>query len=77
MNQNFNEHDMVALLHDAPDEGLVAGDIGTIVMVHGKGEAFEVEFPNPNRKPRYIVVTMPRENLLKLHNVDVDLRTAG
>jgi hypothetical protein len=77
MNTTFNEHDLVALLDDVPDERLVAGDIGTIVFVHNEGKAFEVEFPNPAGKPRYVVVTVPRDNLLKLRNVDVNLRSAG
>ncbi len=40
----FKEHDIVALTADIPGEGLVAGDVGTIVSVYADGEAFEVEF---------------------------------
>ncbi|MCC7450073.1 MAG: DUF4926 domain-containing protein [Anaerolineae bacterium] len=29
---------------DLPEHSLVAGDIGTVVLVHGKGEGYEVEF---------------------------------
>ena len=32
------------LLKDCPDQGLVKGDMGAVVMVHGDGKAFEVEF---------------------------------
>jgi hypothetical protein len=32
------------LLKDLPTDGFSRGDIGTVVHVHGKGEAFEVEF---------------------------------
>ncbi len=35
--------DVVALLEDKPDQGLVAGQVGTVVEVHAPG-FFEVEF---------------------------------
>jgi hypothetical protein len=41
MNQ---ELDTVILVKDCPDQGLVKGDMGAVVMVHGDGKAFEVEF---------------------------------
>ena len=41
---NIKELDPVALTHDVPEHGLKRGDVGTAVLVHGKGEAFEVEF---------------------------------
>ena len=34
----------MALTGDLPAHGLVRGDVGTAVLVHGEGEAFEVEF---------------------------------
>jgi len=40
----FKEHDRVILTTDLPKEGLRAGDVGTIVHVHRRREAFEVEF---------------------------------
>jgi hypothetical protein len=40
----IKEHDRVVLKKGIPDQGLKAGDVGTIVHVHKKGEAFEVEF---------------------------------
>lgn len=40
----FKEHDRIVLTSDLPEEGLKAGDVGTIVHVHRQGEAFEVEF---------------------------------
>ena len=36
--------DNVVLTADLPEFGLAAGDVGTIVMVHGKSEGYEVEF---------------------------------
>jgi hypothetical protein len=40
----INELECVALTCDLPEHGLVRGDVGTAVMVHGEGVAFEVEF---------------------------------
>ena len=38
------EHDTVVLTQDVPNEGLTAGDVGTVVHVHNNGEGYEVEF---------------------------------
>lgn len=40
----INELDAVALTCDLPVHGLKQGDVGTAVLVHGDGAAFEVEF---------------------------------
>jgi hypothetical protein len=40
----INELDAVALTCDLPEHGLVRGDVGTAVLVHDNGKAFEVEF---------------------------------
>ena len=40
----INELDLVVLTKSIPEQGLKAGDVGTVVHVHKKGEAFEVEF---------------------------------
>ena len=42
--KNINELDAVALTCDLPAHGLKRGDVGTAVLVHGNGAAFEVEF---------------------------------
>lgn len=39
----IEEHEVVALTGDLPEHRLKAGDIGTVVMVHGK-QGYEVEF---------------------------------
>ena len=41
---NIKELDAVALTCDVPKHGLQRGDVGTAVLVHGDGAAFEVEF---------------------------------
>jgi hypothetical protein len=40
----IKEHERIVLTSDLPDEGLIAGDVGTVVHVYREGEAFEVEF---------------------------------
>lgn len=40
----IREHDCVVLTEDIPDEGLQAGDIGTVVHIHQAGAGYEVEF---------------------------------
>ncbi len=38
------ELDDVILECDLPEHGLTRGDIGTVVLVHGDGAGYEVEF---------------------------------
>ncbi len=40
----IKEHDCIVLTQDLVEEGLKAGDVGTVVHVHGGGAAYEVEF---------------------------------
>ena len=40
----IEELDRVILTEDLPAHQLKAGDIGTIVLVHGSGAGYEVEF---------------------------------
>lgn len=40
----IKELDPVVLTEDQPEVGLEAGDVGWVVMIHGDGKGFEVEF---------------------------------
>ncbi|MBE7500349.1 MAG: DUF4926 domain-containing protein [Verrucomicrobiales bacterium] len=40
----IKEHDRVVLKTPVPSEGLEAGDVGTVVHIHQRGVAYEVEF---------------------------------
>lgn len=40
----IKEHDCVVLTQDMPSEGLLAGDIGTVVHIHKEAAGYEVEF---------------------------------
>ena len=42
----INELERVVLTGDLPFVGLEAGDVGTVVLVHQEGKAYEVEFLN-------------------------------
>src|SRR5438105_1390408 len=46
----LRELELAALRVDLPSSGLVAGDVGTVVLVHGDGEAYEVEFVAADRR---------------------------
>ena len=41
---NIKEHECVVLTADLPTEGLLVGDVGTVVHIHKGGVAYEVEF---------------------------------
>jgi hypothetical protein len=67
MSNTIEDLDVVALLRDLPDEGLEKGQSGTIVLTHGAGEAFEVEFIlHPGRPSGSVVATVRAADLLKL-----------
>jgi hypothetical protein len=36
--------DTIALAADLPEHGLLEGDLGSVVLVHGDGRGYEVEF---------------------------------
>ena len=40
----IKEHDRVVLKRGIPDQRLKTGDVGTVIHVYKRGEAFEVEF---------------------------------
>jgi hypothetical protein len=40
----IKELDLVALTRPLPENKLEAGDVGTVVMVHGGGDGYTVEF---------------------------------
>jgi hypothetical protein len=63
----IDELDVVALLVDRPDLKLAKGSVGTVVLVHGKHEAFEVEFVDPDGHT-YGEGAFRGEELLKLHH---------
>ncbi len=61
----IDETDLVALLIDLPAANLVRGDVGTIALVHGNQQAFEVEFVNAGGKT-IAVETLNRDQIKKI-----------
>ena len=55
----LKEHDVVTLTADAPEDGLKAGDVGTIISVHGDGAEFAVEVVEPDGWTAGIAVVSP------------------
>ena len=54
----IEELDRVVLTEDLADYDLKAGDVGTVVMVHGKQEGFEVEFMTLNGETIAVVTLL-------------------
>ena len=51
----IQEHDRVVLVTAVPGEGLVTGDVGTVVHVYRDGQAYEVEFTTLEGKTAAVV----------------------
>lgn len=51
----IKEHDRIVLAVDVPAEGLVTGDVGTIVHVYRDDQAYEVEFTTLEGKTAAVV----------------------
>ena len=61
--------DVVALAHDRPGDGLVRGQVGTIVELLSAG-VFEVEFSDDEGKT-YAMLPLSGEELIVLHTAPV------
>jgi hypothetical protein len=60
---------VVAMLEDLPEEGLVRGQVGTVVESWAPG-VYEVEFCDDNGKT-YATVALKAEQLMQLHHEPV------
>ena len=65
MSQEIRVLDVVALIEDIPDRGLLRGQVGTVVESLGPG-VFEVEFVN-NDGRTYAMLPLKTNQLLVLH----------
>jgi hypothetical protein len=54
----IGEFERVALTRDLPEEGLVAGDAGTVVHVYEGGKGYEVELFALNGRTIAVVTVM-------------------
>ena len=66
----INELDPVALTRDLPAHGLKRGDVGTAVLVHGGGAAFEVEFVGYDGRT-VALLTLERDQVRQLQSGDI------
>jgi hypothetical protein len=55
----IKEHDCIVLTQDLPAEGLLAGDIGTVVHLHQGGAGYEVEFMTLAGKTLAVTTLLP------------------
>ena len=66
----IKEHDRVVLLKDVPQQGLKAGDVGTVVHIYRHGKAFEVEFMTLDGKT-VAIVTLPASHVRTISGRDI------
>jgi hypothetical protein len=64
--KSIQELDVVALMVDLPQSGLVRGQVGTVVFVYGP-DAFEVEFVDHKDGRTYGLITLTASQLLPLY----------
>jgi len=63
---DIDTHSVVALLEDLPGEGLVRGQVGTVVESWAPG-VYEVEFCDGDGRA-YAMVALKAEQLMRLHH---------
>ena len=56
----IKEHDLVVLTEDIPTEGLKAGDVGTVVMIH-ETPGYEVEVTTLDGRTIAVVSVFPHQ----------------
>ena len=66
----IQEHDCVVLTHDIPGEVLQAGDVGTVVHIHGDHAGYEVKFMTFTGQT-VAVVTVPPSQIRALGSCDL------
>ena len=57
----IQEHDRVVLTQDLADEGLRAGDVGTVVHIHSHEAAYEVEFMTLTGQTVAVATVLPSQ----------------
>lgn len=64
------EHERIVLTADIPEEGLKAGDVGTIVHIYPQHVAYEVEFFSLDGNT-VAVATVEREQARPVTGLDI------
>ncbi len=57
----IQEHDCIVLTRDLPDEGLRAGDVGTVVHIHRDAAAYQVEFMTLTGQTVAVATVLPAQ----------------
>jgi len=57
----IREHDCVVLTADLPTEKLAAGDVGTVIHIHGDGAGYEVEFMTLTGRTLAVATVLPTQ----------------
>ena len=57
----IQEHDCIVLTQDIPEEGLRAGDVGTVVHIHGEAAGYEVEFTTLTGRTVAVATVLPSQ----------------
>jgi len=57
----IKEHDCIVLTANLPEEGLEAGDVGTVVHIHKDAAAYEVEFMTLTGKTVAVATVLPSQ----------------
>ena len=57
----IKEHDCIVLTESLDEEGLQAGDIGTVVHIHEGGAGYEVEFMTLIGETVAVTTLLPRQ----------------
>jgi hypothetical protein len=57
----IQEHDCIVLTQDIPEEGLRAGDVGTVVHIHGEATGYEVEFMTLTGRTVAVATVLPSQ----------------
>ena len=57
----LKEHDRIVLTDDIPDHRLKIGDVGTIVHIYPRGEAFAVEFLTLDGNTAALATVLPSQ----------------
>ena len=65
MKEKIKELDVVALIRDYPEKGLVAGQVGTVVELLAP-DVFEVEFSDDQGRT-YATAALKEKELILLH----------
>ena len=61
MAATFEEHDTVVLVRDDREHDLRAGDVGVIVAVYERHDAYDIEFTRADGRPVAILTLPPSE----------------